>query len=751
MIVKIFFILVISLFSSILFCKPITLKPDPQLIYASETISLLRPQSFVTSGFTGEKVGQDNRIKSDPWNNSAIPVYLEYSTKNLIENVDRNIFITPQSKIFYNFPFGLNHFIINSQESFPDGLEIYCNQSMVDLSARPLVVQCGVESAILEIYNPGSESISLSATWLNPIDQGFNELRESIEKVDVIFVVIDSLRHDVLGQYSVTPNLDSLRSDSISFDKHFVNAAWTRPSTSIFFTGRYASENFLNFWDYPVGSDETDNLYNSDLIPLPLLVGSKGYMTQMIGNNPFLSEHRKIGADYGFQSLHDYSRSGEDTIRITQESLSYLKNTKKLPIPRFLFLNYNDPHKPYTPPEKYRSQVIIPEKELKAIDGRKIDYLGEVAFVDAELGKILSELKSSGRWDQTMLIITSDHGEVMDPFHEISPFTGTNTLFGHGQSLFREDIHVPLIIKFPANSNYAKLHGLKVGKMTRSIDILPTILEELGIDSAHDLRGVAIQSMLAGRETSEREYYGETRATQAVEVGDWKLMKKSYRFHRLGFWQGNVGEEREFLYNTKQDPEEHNPYILKQSNSIPIDSEYSKLKKILNDTVPPNSYYTIRIHRPKGDKRSKIEFKVLLNAGIIRSYNQATKTTLQSVSKIPIVKGFNQFQFDLNENEIVEWNFHVYPDVSFPQFKINIDGIQASKYDWGVGTYDLNPGDCVDLECDNFFRAISGPPSLSKDFRIQIWRNGSGFQSPIIQENLGSEAMDILKKQGYVN
>jgi arylsulfatase A-like enzyme len=703
----------------------------------------------------------------DPWNRTSLPLFIEYGLKEGVEKMDRVLILQPGEEIRYFLPRAINHNLEWEKKEGLGKISILCP----DLKAREIVtqerfssvhLQCIGKNSELRVSNPSSNKndLILSKLFLHPMAMPTEGLRKNQELPDIVFIVIDSLRADALHKYSVSPNLDEFQRNSLSLKNHWVNAAWTRPSTMVFFTGQYASKTILNFWDYPVSDDERNQFYQSDIELLPRILSKIGYETIFIGNNPFVSERRMIGSDVGFHKHWEYSKSEPDTEKITQKTLDVLtrisktKQTIPQTQPRFFFINYNDPHKPYTPPTKFQEQLSIPDRIKSDLDPRAIDYLGEVAFVDSELGKLFQSLKEKNLWDNSLILITSDHGEVMDPGHEISLFTGTNTLFGHGQGLYGEDIHVPLFIKFPNSSSEAKFHGTSIHSLTQSIDIFPTIREsiEAGFSknrnrSSHNTNtrytnpGIPIQSQILGQSNpNPRLYYGETRGAQAASDGRWKVIKKSYLFHRLGFWTGNVGKEIHYVFDLKSDPRELRPILLE--TIMPESPEYipiQRLKEKIELESEPNSYYVIKMIGDPERKRT-VDVSLGVSAGAVRPVPNC---------EYIFGKG-SRAKIQLEPKQIYESCFQIYPDVSFPKFDFLVDQKPISSIDWGAGSFDLSPVGCIGEQCQELFVLRSGTPALAKKFRIQVWRTGGSLQKVNSRAELGAEAMDILKRQGYI-
>ncbi|GBF50868.1 type I phosphodiesterase/nucleotide pyrophosphatase [Leptospira ryugenii] len=560
--------------------------------------------------------------------------------------------------------------------------------------------------------------------------------------------MIDSLRGDILGNYGVSPHLDEFARESYVFEDHLVNAAWTRPSTLVFFTGKYASSLPVNFWDYPTTREEVSEFYRQVKYPLPRILLNQGMNTIMVGNNPFLNDQFGLGVNVGFKELYDFSNFAKDTPLITNKTLEVIDtiSKEKNANPFFLFINFNDPHKPYTPPTGYTNRIQT--KEI--LEERKRDYLGEVAYIDDQIKIIFDALKESGLYDTSLILITADHGEVMDPGHAISPFTGTNTFFGHGQDLFYENIHVPLLIKMPNQKQ-----GRRIQKRTQSVDLYPFLLEHLNIPIPPEISGQSFGNILVSENSTERTYYGETRATQGVGIAEHFLLQKSFRFHKPGkFWKGFVGKEKYFYYDRKKDPKQLSPIIFSDLSEL-IDNQtlpeegksiISNLWNQLKVLEPPIPIYQIRVNLGL-TMLNEVKIRLQTKEGSIR--------ILES----------DDFQIDWqsNQNALLVWkdsapekqgskqiSFEVYPDVSFPQFRFEVNGKPVADDKIGIGVYEISPNAC-NPNCFPFYDTGLNQPRRSFSNIFQVWRQGKGAQSYERKDDLETDAMEILKKQGYVH
>nr|WP_244934772.1 sulfatase [Leptospira jelokensis] len=560
----------------------------------------------------------------------------------------------------------------------------------------------------------------------------------SQSKPNVIWIVIDSLRGDIIGNYNVTPNIDMFAKDGIQFQYHLVNAAWTRPSTLVFFTGKYASANPVNFWDYPTTKSEVQAFYRSEKKPLPKVLKDSKYNTVMVGNNPFLTDKYGLGVDVGFDELYDFSNYSEDTKKITKKTLEVLEAVSAKDDPFFLFLNYNDPHKPYTPPPGFTNRIQTKEN----LDERKLNYLGEVAFVDEELGKVFESIKTKGLWENSLILITADHGEVMHSSHAISPFTGTNTYYGHGQDLFLENIHVPLLIKLP-NSKLQKA----VQSMTRSIDLYPTVLDYIGIPIPKSIHGLSLRPIIEGKETNKRTYYGETRFTQGYGEGKEFLLQRSYRFHELGkFWQGSVGNEFYLYFDTTSDPNQERPIRINHMDSIgelklnaALEKKMKRFWKQIRSMEPKLPMYHLWVNPSLTATESEIQISV--PSGIIRLENLPSNVIVEEKGKFVKLKTKDQGPFQIS--------FEVYPDVSFPGFKVWMGKQEVAKSDIRIGYFGVNLSACK-RDCDLLYESQYFRPIIHPQTKVHFWKEGGLKKSYENKQELGTDALDILKKQGYV-
>jgi arylsulfatase A-like enzyme len=163
-------------------------------------------------------------------------------------------------------------------------------------------------------------------------------------------------------------------------------------------------------------------------------------------------------------------------------------------------------------------------------------YDGEIAFTDESVGAFLAELRRGGELDHTLVVITADHGEEF----------GDHGGFEHGRTLYQEQIHVPLLIRFPG----AYAGGRVVSAVVRQIDIVPTILDALGAGAPADLPGRSLLPAIASEPDTAIEAAAETslggRESVALIIDGWKVIESKV-----------LGATTTTAYNLRTDPLEH--------------------------------------------------------------------------------------------------------------------------------------------------------------------------------------------------
>lgn len=344
--------------------------------------------------------------------------------------------------------------------------------------------------------------------WYNPVlyQKGQNDR-------NIILISVDTLRADHLGCYgyerNTSPNIDSLATDSALFANVYASSPWTLPSHVAMLTS-------LHGYRHQVYHD--DEKMDPALITLADFLRRNHYFCSAFVGGGFVS------AVYGFSKGFDtYSEGAGGVFSQNSAELLYGNVSEWLDQNAedrnfFLFLHTYQPHDPYACPEPYKS-MFLPENAkwrhinlLGYLDGKpnifkqltEAERQNAISLYDAEIrytdekliGPLIQKLKDIGIYDKTLIVFTSDHGEE---FYDHSSW-------GHGHQLYDESLKVPLLIKLP-ESEY---RGTRSDTIVSLVDMMPTILEETGIDCRHHVMdGQSLIPVLKGSETEDRVFLAD--------------------------------------------------------------------------------------------------------------------------------------------------------------------------------------------------------------------------------------------------
>jgi arylsulfatase A-like enzyme/tetratricopeptide (TPR) repeat protein len=300
----------------------------------------------------------------------------------------------------------------------------------------------------------------------------------------VVLISIDTCRADRLSCYGysrkTTPNIDVVAADGVLFENAVSPVPLTLPAHSSMLTGTIPPYHGVHRnGDYRLGQSN---------LTLAEILKDNGFATGAVVSAVVME--RRFGLDQGFDYYGDEfeeilkslvirgaveHRRGEEATRFACRWLGENKDERF-----FLFLHYFDPHWPYEPPEPFTSKF------------RYQPYAGEIAYADWCIGQVIKRLKELDLYDSTLLIITSDHGESLDEHGEVT----------HGYFIYEGTIKVPLIFRLPGGSK-----GQRVGNVVGLIDIVPTVLNVLGIEVPKEVQGKDLSSCFGGRRSLEEKRF----------------------------------------------------------------------------------------------------------------------------------------------------------------------------------------------------------------------------------------------------
>lgn len=353
---------------------------------------------------------------------------------------------------------------------------------------------------------------------------------------NIVLIVIDTLRADHLPFYGyfkeTAPFLSGLAAQGAVFENAYAASSWTSPATASIFTSLYPFQHGVTMGlllqRQLKGKDQSVkvNRIPKELITLPEAFRINGYRTFGISDNNNISDHQGFGQ--GFDKLLGFTHRGgpfinEQILKMKKEILAEGKY--------FLYIHYNDPHRPY------RISLDESEKTGRRLADMKTTYDKEIALVD----RCIQELYDEFGWSQnTMLIVTADHGEEMNE----------KGRFGHGKSLFNTVIHVPLLFYYPQGEMFS---GKRMTANVSTMDILPTLVSFLGFPR---MKGLSGQNLMPDvkKETelaNDRFIYSHLHVKR--EGRDDNLQKAClYKEHKYIF----RSPDKHWYYDLKEDPNE---------------------------------------------------------------------------------------------------------------------------------------------------------------------------------------------------
>ncbi|MBA7465097.1 2,3-bisphosphoglycerate-independent phosphoglycerate mutase [subsurface metagenome] len=369
---------------------------------------------------------------------------------------------------------------------------------------------------------------------------------------NIILISIDALRADHLSCYgyhrNTSPNIDRLADQGVLFKNAFSQATWTLPSHTSIFLSQYV-------WRHKI-DNRKKRLGNSSTTLVEILK-DRNYTTCAFVGGGFVSA--RYGFDQGFE-IYDDGRGGGAGRRLREiasyidKLLGWLESVRNKKF--FLFIHTYDVHSPYNPPPPYFN--LYTKGRCKGeLDYIMAVYDGGINYVDDQLGKLFEKLNQLGIDDNTIIIVTADHGEAFGEHGKLS----------HGYKPYIEQVHVPLIIKglgIPRNRIYEN--------WAQHIDIAPTILEILDIPQRKEMQGRSLLRLISHCEIEEHpETYSfgpdksEGGFSMSLRTKEW-----TYIMNRNG---------PDELYDRINDPKEQNDIIKKR----PLIAQ--KLKEELEDFI----------------------------------------------------------------------------------------------------------------------------------------------------------------------
>jgi arylsulfatase A-like enzyme/Flp pilus assembly protein TadD len=326
--------------------------------------------------------------------------------------------------------------------------------------------------------------------------------------LNIVLITMDTTRADYLGCYgrstARTPNIDRVAHEGVLFRRCAVSSVQTLPSHVTIMTGLYP-------YVHGVRRNGSDRLVPA-AVTLAETLKAAGYATVASVGSFVLDQGTGIAQGFDVYrgvlparisaNLDSAERKGD---QVCNDALALLRNVARQRF--FLWVHFFDPHYPYDSPR-------VADRESPAA------YEDEIAFMDAQIGRVLEELRKLGIETNTLVVLAGDHGEGLDDHDE----------YEHGYFLYQTTVHVPLIMRCPGRVPTRR----EVTGLVRLVDVAPTILDMSGLPLGGEMQGVSLRPLLTGQAqdlqlsayTEAFEVYTLLRLSRlrALTAGRWKYV-----------------------------------------------------------------------------------------------------------------------------------------------------------------------------------------------------------------------------------
>ncbi|MCW8985341.1 MAG: sulfatase, partial [Thermoanaerobaculales bacterium] len=371
---------------------------------------------------------------------------------------------------------------------------------------------------------------------------------------NIIVVMVDTLRADHMSLYgyerTTTPFIDTFVSEATVFERARSQAGCTFPSVNSLFTSRYA-------FDFYVQGEGQMGI-PAEYPTIAEVMRGRGYRTIAVSASPIVrstpsKENPNGGFGAGFD-VFDESCLWGDAATVNARALELLDEVEE---PFFLYLHYMDPHGHYAPPATHQKQFagaydghdfiaagnFNPIAEMLYNDGPEVDfsdrdlqhlvdlYDDEILYFDGQFEQLITALREDDLLSRSLLVFTADHGEEFLEHGHV----------GHCRGVWDTLTRVPLFMRIPGLDG-----GGRVDAAVQLIDILPTLLDELGIDDAGiPFAGTTLRSLLEGGDPTRKYAFTDQSKYRAADDGRWQFILDGV-------------ESKVTLYDLDADPLEQN-------------------------------------------------------------------------------------------------------------------------------------------------------------------------------------------------
>jgi arylsulfatase A-like enzyme len=549
--------------------------------------------------------------------------------------------------------------------------------------------------------------------------------------LNVVTVVIDTLRADALP---VMPRLQGLIARGAWFRQAVTAATWTRPSLLALFGGDLPAAIGQSAEDMIPSESDRRRFYASSPPLLPRLLAARGYLSTAIGNNFFLLGYPQIGLDLGFDEVDDVRHPVLDTPAISAAAVQYLRAHAREAF--FLHLHFDAPHWPYTPPPEYLRKVKALPDGFPA-DSLARQYLAEAAYADEHLGKVLDEIDRLGLGSRTVIVVLGDHGEIFDAAHAHTvDALKLPTLHHHGWSAYDEILRVPLVIAGPGVPTKA------IDAQVRTIDILPTLYELLGLGTA-PARGRSLMPLVRGAVEPERPAFVEGQEVRALRADGWLYLRR--RDGRLTLPNGKHVDVDEELYSLAADPGQHKDVAASEPEAL------AKMRARFEREAPvppPAPAAAIHLVVAPDDRPHLV-------TGVLRSDGGISVLGISGGEAVPV----DAHSVRISLRDAARVDVALDPAGSRLTLQLERDGIAVGSERLLVGPFALplfasamrRPQIVVEAAQLGWLDAVRQPPSGTRG-EISMWRDpGALLPSPVESKGStgGDDVATMMRRWGY--
>jgi arylsulfatase A-like enzyme/Flp pilus assembly protein TadD len=381
----------------------------------------------------------------------------------------------------------------------------------------------------------------------------------------IILISIDTLRADHLPAYGYkkvkTPAIDALAADGLVFERAYAHSPQTLPSHTSLLSGRLPFETGVR--------GDAGFVVKAGERLLPQMLRDRGFATGGVVSAYLLRKETGISRGFEFfdsemppalpdESTERVHRDGSESEAVAERWLDQQRSQRV-----FLFLHLYEPHRPYAPPEQYAGYD---------------PYDGEIAYVDAIVGRLVQHLKDQQLYDRSTIILLSDHGEGLGDHGEQE----------HGLFVYDETIHVPLVIKQAGAAGA----GRRIADAVQHVDVVPTILDLAKAPIPGNLRGRSLTPILEGTGTLRAQAVYSEAWYARTHFGWSELTALTSQRHRY------IEAPEDELYDLDRDPGERENIVAREPQ------ERQALRTAL-DALNPDTKQELAVN-PK-DKRELIE------------------------------------------------------------------------------------------------------------------------------------------------